>query len=388
MQMEIFDFRITCLIDRYRRGTITEPERRELDLWIARNPDNAAIFKHVCEASAREKYAEFSAIDRTAAWEGLTRQIRQHHGRTRARRIAWTVAAAAVLALGLFTGIQRQWFFSEPVLEIENIGPGGKNAILTLADGTNIALDKVESNLVHQEQALVKVENGEVSYQDVDSSAVNVYNSITIPRGGEHRLTLSDGTRIWLNSDSHIRYPMMFSSTERRVYLSGEAYFDVEADLSRPFIVETETQSLEVLGTEFNVTEYQNELHTLTTLVEGSVRITGKTSGDEVTLRPGEQSRLMHDDNTLTVAAVDVTEFTSWRDGLINIQNNTLEQVLAKLSRWYDVDFEMADQGIGEIVFEGDIPKGSNLGSVLKLLETAGGIEFRPKTDIIEVTKK
>ncbi len=385
--MKTDDFRVTYLIGRYRLGTLTEGEREELDAWIAADPDNGRIFESVVNVSAYGKYAELSSIDRKKAWRELTVGLRRKRAPGAMRHRVIGVAAAVVL-VGAVLGITHEWFAVNPVIDVERIEPGRAKAILTLADNTEVVIDGSAPDFITQESARIGLGSGEASYHDVDRKAVNVYNAITVPRGGEYKVTLSDGTQVWLNSDSHIKYPMHFPEGERRVLLRGEAYFDVATDTGSPFVVETELQTLEVLGTEFSVYAYPDDPRTLTTLIEGSVRVAGKVTAESVVLAPGEQAQLDAAGQSLSVARVDVRNFTVWREGLINIQNNSLEQVLDKLSRWYDVKFVMTDGGLEDMAFEGDIPMGSNLGTVIRMLEAAGKIDFIARAGHIEVRKK
>jgi ferric-dicitrate binding protein FerR (iron transport regulator) len=386
------DSAVPRLISRHRLGTLTDAEREDLAAWISDDPDNARIFESVANASVCDKHAELSSIDRQKAWRELNAALGKRRPERTLRRTLrrWIVAASAVAAVaaGVIMGLTGEWFAADPVIDMERVESGRGKAILTLADNSDLVIDGARQEVITQGSARVELGDGEVSYSNVAETAPDAINAITVPRGGKYKVTLSDGTRVWLNSDSRIKYPMNFGAGERRVTLRGEACFDVVPDAARPFVVETAAQSLEVLGTEFCVCAYPDQPRTLTTLVEGSVRVAAKGSGRSVVLEAGRQAQLDNAGQTIVVADVDVRNFTAWRHGMINIQNNTLEQVLDKLSRWYDVDFVMTGAGLENMVFEGDIPMDSNLATVVGMLEEAGTIDFVARAGFIEVGKK
>lgn len=219
-----------------------------------------------------------------------------------------------------------------PIQSTEII-PGTYQAVLTLSNGQDIFLSPItEKNKL--EATTATLEGNTLVYPKTDTTTAPAYHKITIPRGGEYILRLADGTRVWLNSETELEYPVVFTEKQRQVFLKGEAYFEVAPDSLHPFIVKTEQQNLRVLGTSFAIRAYANESVVLTTLETGKVNIHSK--GQEVILTPGEQSCLK--DGNLTVAKVNTTLFTAWHKGIFIFQDQPLENILNTLARWYNID--------------------------------------------------
>jgi len=286
------------------------------------------------------------------------------------------IAGIAVMFIG-FLGIYK---YHNPIKEDvavvknipakTNITPGGNKAILTLQDGSTIILDDAqEGTLAQQGNAnIVKTANGQLVYNKTDAQPEKVlFNTMTTPRGGQYKLTLPDGTDVWLNSASSITYPTAFVGNERNVSITGEAYFEVAKDKTKPFHVKAGSQTIEVLGTHFNVMAYADEDAIKTTLLEGSVKVTGdKGSG---ILKPGEQS-VINKAGDLKVTAASVDEAMAWKNGYFKFNRVGIKYIMRQLSRWYDVDV-MYDGRVKEDEFVGTIGRGENIVQALHLLELA-----------------
>ena len=257
-----------------------------------------------------------------------------------------------------------------------NILPGTSKAILELADGRMIDIDGASGEVIESDGSVITLNDGEVSYAAEVEAAAPVYNQITIPRSGEYKVTLGDGTQVWINSESSLRYPQTFSDTERRVYLKGEAYFSVTKNEGIPFIVETDEQTVTVLGTEFNISAYPDERKVLTTLLSGSVSVAAGGNDCEKILVPGQQLHLDNTTRQFSVKKIDMAEVSAWREGYFVIEDQTLEEVVRKLSRWYDVDFVFESEKAREMVFKGSIPKYENLDEVLNVIQTVSPVKF------------
>ena len=291
--------------------------------------------------------------------------------RVRFLRTAWFRYAAAFLLVAATAG----YFFYNPVkhndsniARIEDISPGGNKAVLTLADGSAIVLDSAKNGMIAQQGGakILKLDAGKLSYEGV-SAAVG-FNTITTPRGGQYQVTLSDGTRVWLNAASSIRYPASFGGKLRKVEVSGEAYFEVARDKEHPFLVDLNGEcEVEVLGTHFNVNNYANEESMRTTLVEGSVKV---TRGNEAKLlKPGQQAVVK--ESIAINRSVDLAGVIAWKNGFLNLQDKNLDEVMKQLERWYDIDVKYEGK-IPEIRFTGDMDRGVNLSEVLKFLSESG----------------
>jgi len=262
--------------------------------------------------------------------------------------------------------------------------PGGNKAILTLANGQQIILtDAKNGKIARQGNTLVdKTADGSVRYTANGNSEL-AYNTVTTPRGGQYHLTLADGTNVWLNAGSSIKYPTVFRGKDRKVEVTGEAYFEVAHNKAMPFKVSTATQTVEVLGTHFNINAYTDETDVKTTLLEGSVKV---SSGNNFTLiKPGEQAVLAADG--FNVQNVDTEEAVSWKDGMFRFTDESLERIMRKIARWYDVDIEYADNGVKSLPFNGIITRFSDANKVLRMLELTDQVHFKIEGKKIIVTK-
>ena len=305
----------------------------------------------------------------------------------------WGVAAAIVV--GVIFSISL-WLCSSMNnnKEISHVGVPARAVILELSGGERHYLGGSEIEFKEQDGMRLAVSEGKVVYdkktgEDVEKEEeVLVFNKITVPRGaGLYRILLSDGSVIWLNSDSHLEYPEKFALGERRVRISGEAFFDVARDTMRTFFVETDLQSDSVLVTKFNVSAYPSE-PVLTTLASGKVKVIPVSGMDSVVLLPGEQSVLSVHADDLSVRQVKINDVVSWKDGIINIENMGLREILKVVSRAYDVDFDTELLPVDDIILRGSISSDESLGVFLAVLSKVADVKFKMKTDgKIEVQK-
>ncbi|WP_343748184.1 FecR domain-containing protein [Fluviicola sp.] len=285
-------------------------------------------------------------------------------------------AIAAILALSFFLYRYGHKEMEPPkeyaATELKDLAPGGKRATLTLADGRTIQLDNANAGklAIVEGTTISKTADGQLTYvMSNDSEKTELQsstNTISIPRGGEYQLILPDGTRVWLNAQTTIKYPTRFNGAERRVSVNGEAYFEVTKDAEHPFIVETDKQEIKVLGTHFNVNTY-NTGKTVTTLAEGSVKVS--SSEGSKFLKPGQQSILF--DGSLEVENADMESALAWKNGLLFFRDAPLQTVLAEVSRWYDVDVQYNGKPTQEL-FTGSVSRASNLSAMLRILQLTG----------------
>ena len=250
--------------------------------------------------------------------------------------------------------------------------PGSNKAILTLADGSTIILETAANGTLTQQgnSKIVKPAEGKLAYNLLDEKTTEVlYNSIATPRGGQYQVIFSDGSKVWLNAASSLRFPAGFTGNERKVELVGEAYFEVSKNASMPFKVAIAGKGeVEVLGTHFNVHAYHDEETTHTTLLEGSVRVTGLSTGDSHIINPGEQAQVDGKGQISINKNADTEQAIAWKNGTFNFSNADLEMVLRQLSRWYDVDIKF-EGAVPQRKFAGEIQRDLKLPQVLKLLE-------------------
>jgi hypothetical protein len=294
------------------------------------------------------------------------------------------VAAASVILLVSSVSI----FFlnkspkNQPIATIPNqqnevkndIAPGQNGAILTLASGQKILLDSaVNGSLAQQGNVSIIKRNGELIYSNDGNTSTVVYNTMATPKGRQFNLVLADGSRVWLNAASSITFPTAFNGNERKVTITGEAYFEVAHNAAMPFIVEKGNTSILVLGTHFNVNAYDDESLLSVTLLEGSVKV--RNSIDSSFLKLGEQAQIKKDEKISVLKDVDVENVVAWKNGRISFQGVGIEMVMRQMSRWYDVDI-VYNKKLDDL-FYADIPRSTMLSDVLKALELTRNVHFK-----------
>jgi len=301
-------------------------------------------------------------------------------GKKRNITAAWLkyFTAAVLLLFGAVTFYMHSRTSGHPAINTKlvknDVLPGGNKAILTLANGKKIVLDKAGNGTIAKQgnTNVDKVSDGSLVYQLADKGQPIVtateYNTISTPRGGEYAVTLPDGSKIWLNAVSSVTFPTAFTGNERKVTITGEVYFEVAKDISRPFLVETKGQTVKVLGTHFNINAYADEAEIKTTLLEGSIKITASSSSKIMV--PGQQAEVAHDhiriiERSNTEAAI------AWKNGYFIFDNADLPSLMRQLSRWYDINI-VYNGNAGEHEFVGEIKRKRNLSDVLKILEVSG----------------
>ena len=251
--------------------------------------------------------------------------------------------------------------------------PGRDNAILTLSDGTTIVLDSAANGTLAKEGAMqIAKQNGQISYTGTAKAAVPVYNTISTARGNQYQVVLADGSNVWLNAASSIRFPAAFSGSERRVQITGEAYFEVAHNAAAPFKVDVNGMEITVLGTHFNVNAYSDEASVKTTLLEGAVKLAKGTAAG--VLKPGQQAALGNDGKFAIRSDVDLDETVAWKNGVFIFNRRSLQNIMRQISRWYDV--EVVYEGNPGGTFSGVVSRQENISQVLKIMEV-NGVRFK-----------
>lgn len=377
------------LILKYFTDSLNETETEQL-LNLLEKPENLKEF----QAYAKENYhldIVYDGINEEAALLKVKSAIQSQEKPV--RRFYWRYAAAAFLVGVLISS----YFFKEnlfntqqdsnPIIVNNNIEVGTDKATLTLEDGSEIVLEKgqtyISKNLSSNGEELV--------YSTLSETKPEIaYNYLTVPRGGQYFIKLSDGTQVWLNSESKLKYPVAFVEGETRKVelLYGEAYFDVSPSTEHQgakFKVLTAIQEVEVLGTEFNIKAYEDENSIYTTLVEGKVAI--NASNNQKILKPKEQFIFNKLNNNMLVSEVDVYSETAWKKGLFSFKNKTLRDIMTVLSRWYDIDVLFEDKNIEDIQFKGVLSKNQNIEDILTLIKNTNFInayEIKNNTIILK----
>ena len=298
----------------------------------------------------------------------------------------WLAAAAIlVVALGLIwvTGYNVRNTSTE-LVQNSSVGvknpvlPGNNKATLTLADGSHIDLTDSKKGLISKQGSVAvgKSGEGEIVYDakrgEVRSTAA-LYNIITTPRGGQYQVVLSDGTKVWLNAASSIKFPTVFTGHERKVELAGEAYFEVAKNKDMPFKIAVEHMSIEVLGTHFNVDAYKDEGVVKTTLLEGAVKLV--TGDHQAYLKPGQQATL-NQQQSFNISSVNTEEAVAWKNGYFIFNNENIQSIMRKISRWYDVEV-VYNGKVDERDFGGTVSRFDSVADVLKSLELTGTVHFK-----------
>ena len=351
-------------------------------------------------AQYRKEVEEQKRIVQTLAYHTAVTTVEDHYLRlkeqiakknkktdTRFRISPWLKIAASLLLIGSLSYLMlRQSFLSEPDHHKQSVViPGEDKALLTLADGSTISLDEVAVGTLALEGGVrvEKTKSGQLIYSVSESASSNrnASNTITTPKGGQYRLTLPDGSKAWLNASSTLHYPLHFEHHERRVKMTGEVYFEI-AKMEKhqhgrveriPFYVETAHQEIQVLGTHFNVNSYPDEPGIVTTLLEGSVRVTSSLNGESILLRPGQQSFL---DKHLVVSTADVEQQVAWTAGDFVFKSEPLASILRKVSRWYDVDI-VCPPHLGKLKFDGIVSRSQPLNAIMDMVEITGKAKLK-----------
>jgi transmembrane sensor len=264
-----------------------------------------------------------------------------------------------------------------------DITPGGNKAVLTLANGQQIILDNAQNGSIAQQGStrIIKLTSGQLAYSSSlqkgqggfsgkDLNRQILYNTISTPQGGQYQIVLPDGSKVWLNAASSIKFPAMFTGTERNVELSGEAYMEIAKNLKQPFVVKASNTEIRVLGTSFNINAYGDEEAIKTTLIEGRVKVLKGSKG--AVLKPGQQAVVVSSDQQdINVQSANIEQTLAWKNGLFNFNNLSLQQILRQLSRWYNIEI-VYQQQIPSKSFSGEIQRDLNLSEVLEVLKDAG----------------
>lgn len=370
------------LIEKYLTGTCSQEEKALVERFYMKEAEKRGF----------DGFVDWEKEKKTS-WEKIEAETsrKHHHG---IKKFWPRVAAAASIILILFAGLyfysQKQPDQSDYTAVIKtDIAPGSNKAVLTLDDGTKISLDDASTGEVARQSGIrvTKTADGKLIYDAsarpaelLGAKGSPAYNTITTPRGGQYEVILPDGTKVWLNAASSLKYPAWFTGAERRVELRGEAYFEVAHNDAMPFRVAAAGQIVEVLGTHFNINSYSDEPAVKTTLLEGSVKVSSLNTGSAVFLKPGEQSALAG--HKLAVAAVDAGNAVAWKNGLFRFHNSDVKSVMRQYSRWYDVEVE----------FAGEVPSIRLWGEVYRTVDASKALEilsyFNLKYEIVQKNDK
>ncbi|MFD2556269.1 FecR family protein [Sphingobacterium tabacisoli] len=385
--------RISYLINAHLRGTISDIEEQELQKWLTSKADNRAHFDSTYQQDIlQQKMQDYQHVDKASVWRKtsdkiqneLEQQPKNKNLRQLFQKITTAAAAVLLLSLGTYYILLRQPDTQQQneiaQTEIADLPAGTNRAILTLENGQSIDLSEQETGIVMNGESITYKDGSPILSRPEESQTLTLHT----PKGGRYELTLSDGTKVWLNAASTLRYPARFNGQERRVQLDGEAYFEVAHQSNSTFKVASSVQEVSVLGTHFNVKAYTDEPLITTTLLEGSVRVINTAAqASSALLKPGQQSTLSSS-GQLKVSTASTEDAIAWKENIFVFHHTGLQTILLELSRWYNFNIDIHTIPNNELY--GEIPKDLPLSEVLKVLSDISGYRFKLIKD--ETTKE
>ncbi|WP_152439765.1 FecR family protein [Arcticibacter svalbardensis] len=373
--------RILALIQKEKLSPI---EQGELNEWIHHDPKNGQLFTEISNRKSQKPHADLNEKNIDDAFN----RFKIHFHEKRKKTIPIFKYAAILLcffSIG-FIGYNLTKKETSPIVTNQNkaVNPGSSKAILTLSNGEVVNLDQLKDGRLKKENGMIITKTaGKVSYEfapSIENSSKIRYNIISTPNGGEFQISLTDGTKVWLNAGSSLRFPTAFEGNIREVELKGEGYFEVAKNTKKPFHVivkdpvSKKNLNIEVLGTHFNVMAYDDEKRIQTTLLEGKVKLS--FNGGESVLKPGEQAILSKINQVLSIQKVDTEICVAWKNGYFIFENEDLASILRKVSRWYNVDIEYK-KNLKDLTFTGSISKFEDVRQILQLMELTEVINFK-----------
>jgi hypothetical protein len=394
MQKDIHYYRY--LAEKYIQDRCTPEELNELFDYFETPASNRLLLEKI-----REQF-QLSMETQRAMPEGASDRIEQKLMRNisdtrvsairRIMRLAAAVAVLLILSGGIYFLVHQKTVSlvsvarSQQVKKVDVL-PGTNKAMLTLANGAVIALDSMQNGMLASQggSRILKVNNGELTYDNSGSkdSKQVLYNTITVPRGGEYRLVLPDGSKVWLNAASSLRFPVSFSGRERAVELSGEAYFEIAENKNMPFKVMAGNMKVVVLGTHFNVKAYSDEAVIKTTLLEGAVDIIN--GNNRMLLKPGQQAQLFKAKGAMNKVWIDTSMAVAWKNGVFSFNSTSIYDIMREISRWYNVDVSYKDSL--KVYLNGRIHRNVNVSQVFNILELTKEVHFKISGNKIVVSK-
>ena len=358
---------------------------------MMRSPDNEDLREEF------ERVRRLTALEANKAkmWKQVQSRMNKNSRYQVKRNLKYAaIIVAFVLAGGTWWMVKEnpEEIISVELSETSMLSPGTPKAYILFSSGQRMDLTTTEHDTMIMEKGMqVRVgSSGKISYVPGDSGSILkqeiVYNTIVVPRGGEYKLELADGTLVWLNSDSELRYPVKFAGSQRDVWLKGEGYFEVSKNPEKPFRVVVDDMIVKVLGTSFNINAYKDQGNILTTLVSGKVDIQDMSGKSLVVMRTNQQVDFRH--GKISVQEVDVTRFVSWIDGKFYFNDMTLENIMSQLQRWYDIEVFFVDEELKSYPFTGVIRRDFTAGQIFEIIEKTTRVKFNVRGKCVTVNHK
>lgn len=377
----------TSLLEKFIDGSISPAEKAQF-ARLMELPENREILENALQdAMLTDKYLFPVPASQTDHFiEQLTTHIHQQPPvPVRPMRIYRRWAAAAAVLLLLATGTYFWSRYSPAARQVasktagrplHDATPGVTGAVLTLDDGKQVVLDSTGNGVIaNQNGTKVLLSKGQLDYETSRTSGGISYNTMTTPRGRQFKLTLPDGTKVWLNAASSLKYPTAFTENERKVEITGEAYLEVAQNANKPFILSAaDGVTVKVLGTSFNINAYPDENAVYTMLVSGGVQVSAVRNASPVTLQPGQQANLNKGTGKISIRPADEEQVLAWKNGYFHFDRADIQTIMRQISRWYDVEVEYKE--VPDKKFSGTIPRNVNASQVFKILELTGNVHF------------
>jgi len=396
--MQAFINRISELIIKHLEDRLTGDEKSELEMWRNESAENQALFDSLTNpaqvAIQLEKYYAYNA---EKGWDLLMQQHQPNQDQNSSKTFGinwkvWIAAASLLLIAGLSYWATRPSSTpaivshgADTTMQQDVKAPSLTKATITLSDGKMIVVDTASEGVLVKNENLniIRMNDGSVKYDVAATSGTVQYNTLNNPRGSRViSLILSDGTRVWLNSESSLRYPVAFSSDKREVEITGEAYFEVAKAAGKKFFVKAGNSTTEVLGTHFNINSYSDEANIKITLLEGAIQVSSAKGQNK--LAPGQQAQV--DNEIHIIDNVNTDDVVAWKNEMFSFNGADIHTIMRQVSRWYDV--EVIIKGAIEEKFVGELPRNVNVSSLLKMLETTGAVKFKIEPGKIEVMNR
>ncbi len=360
-------------------GGLSPEEKGKLEDWINESEEHRLLFCKIKKQLSINEIRNYLQTDVEDAWKKVREKTFGAPAVRPRRVLKWLKYAAVVIPVSLSLSL---WYAWKEKMENKQATVACLSPVLTLDNGEKYQLDPEEQTEIYvNEEVKAYQAGGGLIYDTTARQEENKYNRIEVPRGSEYWIVLPDGTRVWLNAATELKYPVAFHAKERRVYLKGEAYFEVAPDKNRPFYVETEEVKIRVLGTVFDVnTHYTRGVRTV--LVEGAVALEW---GDqkEIRMKPGELADFDRTTTEVTLKEVDVTSYISWKEGYFVFEDEPLEEIMHTLSLWYDKEFLFVGKRSRALHFSGHIKRYERIETILSAITDVTGVEFRMNGQII-----
>lgn len=385
--MKISDQQYSLLLD-YISGELEEQSRNEVELWIKSSDENKRIYQRILKKTLYTQWSlKNASINQDIELKKFERRLR-----AKTRFLSYVAVAASILVL-ISISVTILWdqpqSYLDQVADNSAIQPGERGAELILSTGEVVDIAENQTPIKESNGSVIQIDSLRgIDYKSVSvESKKQIYNTLKTARGREFNVTLSDGTKVWLNAESELRYPVKFAGNTRQVYLKGEGYFEVMTDKTKPFLVKSGEHQVKVYGTQFCINTY-DESHIQTVLVEGSIGLKSSLKSEENMLKPGQLARADIKSGEVIIKDVNVRSYVAWKDGDFVFEDESLESIMKRLERWYDVKVFFQNPETKTFRFTGDMKRYSKVDDLLYYIENTSAVKFQIKNKAILVMKK